>query len=281
MVAMTLLSLIVLALMAVFTSTQRAFRAGLTQTDTLETGRAVMNMITDDLGGMTPSFGSGNATNSFYTPVNFSVDFTNYVSPPSPLIQPLVGSSQQRTNVLEKIFILSRNNQTWTGTGYIVGNNLPDGTLYPLYRFSMTTNAGTGDAGRSGLYNNFTGIPLSNSNVWSHLMDGVVDLRVRAYDTNGIWMTNGYSFGQSNTLKNTRFIPSPWGEVGYYMYSNSLPASVEIELGTIEDRTLQHAESLVDLAPTYSQSNYLAGAAGKVHIFRQRVWIRNMDTSAY
>ena len=40
LVTLALLSLIVLALMTVFNSTQTAFRASLTQTDILESGRA-------------------------------------------------------------------------------------------------------------------------------------------------------------------------------------------------------------------------------------------------
>ena len=36
---------------------------------------------------------------------------------------------------------------------------------------------------------------------WSHLLDGVVDLRVRAYDLNGVWMTNGYPYGYTNVVK--------------------------------------------------------------------------------
>jgi hypothetical protein len=56
---------------------------------------------------------------------------------------------------------------------------------------------------------------------------------------------------------------------------------VEIQLGLLEDRVLQRAESLPDEAPVWSRSNYLAQQAGKMHVFRQRVWIRNVDPSAY
>ena len=55
LVTLALLSLIVLALMAVFNSTQKAFRASLTQTDILESGRLAMGLITSDLEAMTPS----------------------------------------------------------------------------------------------------------------------------------------------------------------------------------------------------------------------------------
>ena len=35
-------------------------------------------------------------------------------------MQSLAGSGYQRTNVLENFFILSRQNPTWTGVGYVV-----------------------------------------------------------------------------------------------------------------------------------------------------------------
>jgi hypothetical protein len=61
------------------------------------------------------------------------------------------------------------------------------------------------------------------------------------------------------------------------MFSNTVPASVEVELGVLEDRTLQRAESLSGAV----QTAYLWNHAGQVHIFRQRAWIRNVDPSAY
>ena len=102
---------------------------------------------------------------------------------------------------------------------------------------------------------------------------------MHAYDTNGVWMTNGYGFGYTNTAKNVLYLPSALGETGFYMFSNTLPASVEIELGVLEDRTLQRAATWPN--GSLAQSNYLAQQAGKVHIFRQRVTIPNVDPSAY
>jgi hypothetical protein len=63
------------------------------------------------------------------------------------------------------------------------------------------------------------------------------------------------------------------------MFSNTLPASVEIEMGVLEDRALQRAESLS--GSFLAQSNYLAGSASQVHIFRQRVSISKVDPAAY
>jgi len=127
------------------------------------------------------------------------------------------------------------------------------------------------------LYTNFLYTPFTNM---SHLVDGVVHLTVRAYDINGQWMTNGYPFGYTNIARNVWFSGSAWGETGFYMFSNTLPASVEIGLGILEDRSIQRAESLINVSPV-ACSNYLAGRAGQVHLFRQRIPIRNFDLSAY
>jgi prepilin-type N-terminal cleavage/methylation domain-containing protein len=264
MVVVVLLSLIVVALMSVFSSTQTAFRASVTQTDILEGGRAAMDMIAQDLKEMAPSLGTSNGAVNFNVVVNSSA-----------LVQPLIASNQSRTNVLEKIFILSRDNQTWTGVGYVVETNSAS-SINPLYRFSTNMNVGAGSPWS--FFNSFTNA-VSNNNFtgMSHLLDGVVDLRVRAFDTNGVWM-NG-----STNENNVYFLPlnsgSDYGETGFFMFSNTLPASVEIEMATIEDRTLQRAS----IWPNNStaQISYLEQQAGKVHVFRQRVSIPNVDPSAY
>jgi type II secretory pathway pseudopilin PulG len=274
MVVVVLLSLIVIALMGVFNTTQAAFRASITQTDVLEGGRAAMDLITQDLKEMSPSFGFSNLNG---VAVNFSVT-TNSNPNYSPLIQPLIPyDGQFRANVLENFFILSRENQTWTGTGYVVDTLSANG-INPLYRFSMTTNVSALN-GAVGLYDNFLLNQLTNQLFWSRLVDGVVTLRVRAYDPNGIWMNSTWPIFVNTNGNNIRFLPQVFGETGFYMFSNTLPASVEIEMATLEDRTLQRAETYPN--NTFAQSNYLAGQVGKVHVFRQRVSIPNVDPAAY
>ncbi len=73
-------------------------------------------------------------------------------------------------------------------------------------------------------------------------------------------------------------MPPPFGQIGFVMFSNTLPASVEMEMGVLEDRALQRAESIPN---SIAQSNYLAQQSGAVHVFRQRVSIPNVDPSAY
>jgi hypothetical protein len=284
LVVVVLMSFIILALMAVFNSTQSAFRSSITQTDVLEGGRAAMGLMKSDLESMAPSFGQSNqpAADGYSTvPVNFyaNTNFYQYQFGSTPLVQSLAGSGYLRTNVLEEFFILTRQNTTWTGTGYVVDTTSTN-YFNPLYRFTATANVSARNM-PWGLYTNFfanTALPVSPANTnLSHLMDGVVHLTVRAYDRNGLWMTNGYPFGYTNFARNVWFSGPAWGEVGFYMFSNTLPASVEIQLGMLEDRTLQRAQSISGL----TQSNYLAGRAGQIHLFRQRIPIRNVDPSAY
>ena len=292
LVVITLLSLIVLALMAVFNSAQTAFRASVTQTDVLGGGRATIDMISADLRQMAPSLGYSNSLvqfrPTFYycnsnNPVNFYAGTNKFGI--QPLVQSLPGSSAQRTNVLENFFILGRGNlngqPTWFGTGYLVFP-LATNSVYPLYRFYIATNieASPDPAALFNIFMSaiFTSAFTTNSN-WSHLLDGVVDLRVRAYDPNGFWMTNGYPVNYTHLAKNAIFQPPAGGECGFYLFSNTLPAAVEVELGVLEDRTLQRAATWPN--GSAAQSSYLAQQAGKVHIFRQRVTIPNIDPSAY
>lgn len=270
MVVVTLLSLIVLALMAVFSSTQQAFRASVTQADLLEGGRAAIDFMAADVRTLTP--GGANDPSD----VHFSVAVTNYGWPPSPLYQPLVASTFLRSNVLENFFILSRGNAdgvpTWYGVGYAVtATNASAGPLYSLYRFA--TNH-PGSTAPSVLYRDYVNFLTNVSRGGSHLMDGVVHLTVRAYDTNGVWMNVGYT-NASGFLTNA----PQFGETSFRMYNRTLPASVEIEMGVLEDRTLQRAESFGGALA--AQSNYLVGAASKVHVFRQRVAIQSVNPAGF
>jgi prepilin-type N-terminal cleavage/methylation domain-containing protein len=278
MVVVVLLSLIVYALMMVFSSTQAAFRSSVTQAGVLDDGRAAMDLMASDLRAMTPSRGfSTNSIDGSYAagPVNFAV-LTWSAYKTYPVVQPLVGGGQSRTNVIDSVFILTRQNTTWTGVGYAVDLTSTN-YLYPLYRFSMSTNVMAGDPAL--LLNLFLTFSFNNSPNWSRLMDGVVGLTARAYDPNGNWINNAWANNANHTNNITFVFPPTFGEAGFYMRSNTLPASVQIEMGVLEDRALQRAESLN--FNIQAQSNYLSGAAGTVHVFRQRVTIPNVDPSAY
>ena len=296
LLVVALLSLIVLVLMTVFNSTQSAFRAGVTQTDVLEGGRVAMDMIVSDLKTMTPSGSYSNNPNLLpYPDLGVNLFATANYNDYQPLIQSLPGSinNEQRTNVVENFFMVSRQNlngrDCWVGTGYtVVATNATP--LFPLYRF--TTNSPVSTTSPSNLFSAFTfGIQLNSftntgTNGWSHLIDGVVDLRLHAFDVNGYQMTNSSQLNSGTyTYYTNAYILPPlwgypqWGESSYYFFSNTIPASVEVQMGTLEDRVLQRAESLP--AQSTVQSNYLSQEAAHVRVFRQHVLIPNVDPTAY
>jgi type II secretory pathway pseudopilin PulG len=289
LVVVSLLSLIVLVLMTVFNSTQKAFRAGVTQTDVLEGSRAAMDLLVSDLKLMSPSDGPTNNPNgsgfydiNFYAGLNWEVD--NYL----PLIQSLPGSPNgfSRTNLLENIFWLSRQNlnghDSWVGIGYtVIATNASP--LFPLYRF--VTNA-PASADPTAMYNEFLAAIQVNAFTntgWSHIIDGVVDLRIQPYDVNGYAITNSFQYnsGVPANYPSTAFtLPTPYGPSSYfYFLSNAIPASVEIQMGSLEDAVLRRAESFG--GPGVSENNYLSQQVGRTHVFRQRVLLPNVDPSAY
>jgi type II secretory pathway pseudopilin PulG len=285
LVVVSLLSLIVFALMAVFKSTQTAFRASITQTDVLEGGRATIDLIATDLKTMTPAYWNP-ANSALYTNVpNFYTVISNGFA------QTLPASFALYTNVMEDVFFVARNNQTWTGIGYFVRTNLNEqiyptdngmGNVASLYRYETNVSLAQFAANPAALYNGFNlaRIAYNPSNGVSKILDGVMSFKVRAFDPSGNWLTNGYSpiTNSINVIATNYLGYYNWGEVNYYFYSNALPASVEVELAILEDRALQRVESL----PTpLLQTNYLANHAGQVHIFRQRILIPNADPAAY
>jgi len=286
LMVVVLMSLIVLALMAVFNSTQTAFRASITQTDVLEGGRSVMGLIKSDLEPMAPAY---LRTTNFYAALINSFP------------QSLTGSSASRTNVMEDVFFITRQNQTWKGVGYFVRTNLllsgGIGTPGVLYRFETNNSVAQFAQTPGAMFRAYDRVrtgpldqqgPTVTTNALptgvSRILDGVMNFTVRAFDTNGFWITaNHVTAGVTNILAVTNAAVSEVVLCGFY--SNAMPASVEIELGVLEDRALQRVESLPNNLPGPPPNDrrtlYLAQQAGKVHVFRQRVWIRNVDPSAY
>ncbi len=298
LVVVTLLSIIVLGLLTMFTQTQKAFRTGLTQADVLQSGRVVSDMILRELEQVAPTYRSA---------VNFDAWYPNF----RPLEQVLPGSSEKRTNMLEDLFFVTRRNREWIGIGYFVRNHdqttgavespsmavapapntLSAGTLYrfearvsdsrdpvtgvlytPEYLYSLYVNTA---------YTNFWSL---NNPPAAKIVEGVLHFKVRAYNTNSSWIladwgTNGVSVSGLQTNSDIRISGRVPGEVGQYrFYSNAVPAAVELEVGLLEDKAWERFKSLpTDIA----RYNYVTNLVGRVHLFRQRVQIRNVDPLAY
>ncbi len=265
-----LLSVIIIGLVLMFTQTQRAYRLGTTQVDTLEAGRMVTDLMTRDLSQLTPA-------NSLAT--NFFVALPNF----APLVQALPGNNPnlQRTNLMQDLFFLTRENRKWIAVGYFVRTNdrlndlsFPAGTSGTLYRFETNYTDTFFRQNPYVFWRDFV-IAQGNAARASRIVDGVVHFKVRGYNPDGHWIKtnagpNIYTPTEAEYL---------YGEPPIISFTNTaVPASVEVELGILESKEVEKARAISDAT---ARANYLAQQAGKVHVFRWRVPVRNFDPAAY
>lgn len=291
LVVVALLSVIIIGLMAMFSQVQKAFRTGLTQTDVLEAGRVAGDMLGRELEQITPANQSG--PNFFALIPHDPATYTTPFLQPVPGLQPPPGGASQRTNLIYDLFFISKRNQDWVAIGYFVRtNNLQTRALGlsplgvgTLFRFE--TNASVlSSRSVSNMFNEFL-LARNNEelvingrtvNRATKVVDGVVHFKVRAFDTNGAWIRTNQSL--SIDANYSRYTAAVVGnEIEHYeFWSNAVPGTVELELGLLEDKTWQRFKGL----PTaLAQYRYLTNQAGRVHLFRQRVPIRNVDPVAY
>jgi type II secretory pathway pseudopilin PulG len=270
LVVVALLSFIIIGLVTMFSQTQRAYKLGTAQVDVLEAGRAVTDMMTREFSQMSPAyqpnFGLAGAIN-FRTSLHFSRLWQELPGNPAP----------GRLNLLQDVFFLTKENHRWKGIGYLIFDPAtggpPGGGVGTLYRFE--TNAYVGQPLWQ-LHAAYTNAWHTNANV-TRLLDGVVHFKVRGYETNGVWIGQAAA-GTNNNNIGIDYLFLPDEPSGTFFYSNAVPGSVEIELGILEERALERARSIGD---ANTRSNFLAQQAGKVHVFRWRVPVRNVDPLAY
>jgi len=284
---------------------------GTAQAEYLETGRASMETIVRELGQIQPAnLGSANGAYNVAT-------FDSYAVPNTPPIwRQLADTNELSASVFQQIFFLSRYNQQWKGTAYFVDTSAPPtgpggsyvdtrrmgvGTLYryetnaaPQYPSNSLVTIATNYFNNKLAWvtdKNYLRAP-SNGVTVTRIADGIVHFRVSAYDTNGVLITrphtnfnyidfNGKPVANILVASNNFVAPNSARQTDYYysFASNAVPAFLEVELGVLEDRTLARFYSLTS-NPT-AASAYLAKHSGQIHLFRQRVAIRNVDPAAY
>ena len=311
LVVVALLSVIILGLLAMFHQVQKAFMESMAQVDVLESGRAVTDMVARDIDQVIatqlPDNNGGllRSTN-FLTALNrrFFID---------PMYQFVVGTTDKngnnpRTNIIQDLFFVSKVNQNWFGIGYQVRPDNTNGGVGTLYRFNTST-----DSLMSGIANKrydqvkaYAMLLSSNFNVaastaldrnppMNRIADGIVHFSVKAFDTNGVPFVLRPGIRTLSMRTNNSANPSDWpfiqnaygdqpdnrvpDRLNYAFVSNALPGSIELEVGFLEPRILDRYRAL---APNViAQRNYLSNHCAQVHLFRQRIPIRNVDFSAY
>jgi len=288
MVTVTLLTVIILGLVAMFDQTRRAFTAGLSQVDVLESGRAAADLIGRDLEQLSPAYFA--SVTNFYSDTPPFYYANNNFGGTGPVMQPLPSPNavEQRTNTLQELYFLTRNSQQWTAIGYKLDYTNQLNGVATLYRYSMGGLSITNATNYYNLTNQlatFTSIwPFTGSN-FNRIIDGVVHFRVQAFGPNGVTFTN---ISPAALVTNIYTIPPVPGHNNQldnsYVYafsSNAVPAFVEVELGILETRAYQKYMALLTAPNAPAAAAYLSNNAARVHIFRQRVPIRSVDPTAY
>ena len=270
MVAVTLLTVIIIGLVAMFEQTRKAFTAGLANVDYQDSGRVAVDLIARDLQQMAPANPGifyANSANTF-SGINSFNFFTANDPPVPPMYSLLVTlNGDPITNTFQRLFFTTQYNQTWHAVGYWVntsGQPAGVGTLYQ-YRASGPVSAGSGLP----LTNDFSNF-AADTNAFSPVIDGVVNFRVRAYDPNGNLITSSAS----------NLIAAPLIATGDYSYAFSgsvVPAYVEIELTVLENKTLDRYRSM----GSQNAQTYFTNHVGQMHVFKQRVSIASLDRTAY
>ena len=274
MVAVSLLSFIIVGLLAMFFQVQRAFRAGTAQADIMEGGRATMGLIVRDLQEMT-ACDYRFVTNCVITP---SQGAANTVQD--------IPTGSLRTNFFQDIALLSRFNDEWIGTTYRVSNAVNGvGVLYRFVtnRFRETLPASNVVA-IADVSDSVSFMTTLGDSRFSRVLDGVVSLTITALDT------NGQVYFDNDPIPASQIPPQATDSRGYInanihiiqpdffgFRSNALPAYIDIELAIMEPSTLAKFRGREDISQAQALE-YLQRQIGRTHVFRQRVAIRPSAT---
>jgi Tfp pilus assembly protein PilW len=292
LVAVALLAVIIVGLLAMFSQVQRALKSGLTQVDVMEGGRATMALITRDLRDMVA------------VPITNAPSFQALYEPTAPGLSLAQAGGKVLMADVQNLSFLTRAGDDWTGIAYRVGNsNAPTVTnaaagVGTLYRLTATT-APTVPTDLTGYYNFPTNVanlahfitnvamanfvnPLTPANrfysntEFHRVLDGVVNFTVNAYDANGRLLTNSMVPSVANFQG---YVCTNQFDLASGVITNvSLPAFIEVELAVLEPAVLAKYQARLDSGGLAAATNYLAGKAGQVHVFRQRVAIRPAAT---
>ena len=286
LVAISVLTLIVLVLYGLFDQVQKALRGNIAQVDVLEGGRATMQLLSTEMEQMDPG-SVPDSTNLFIS-----------ITAP-PYQQAMLDPGTNRLNLLDQVFFVSHLNKTWIGTGYRVlflnNNGIPaalaENGVGTLCRYSFTNVTDSDfpnvppppnnpNSPRTNLFwqvmnrvlmNGIANPPPGNLTNYQPVLDGVVHFHVRAFDKNGLLITDSVNTNIASGFQiwSNRFNNDV--EYAYTFTNQALPSYLEVNLGILEPHVLERFKGFPNSTVA---SNYLARQAGAVHLFQQRIPVR-------
>jgi len=276
LVAVGILAIIIVGLLAMFYQTQRAFRSGSMQVDVLESGRAISQLLSRELQELTVPGQAGM--------INLAA-----VSYP-PLVLPLTsgGNGETREYRLQDLTFLTFHTQTndeWVGTIY----RIPDAGLGvgTLYRYVTNFPLDPTNFPLASL-NKLYGTLLSPQNPplrdYHRVADGIVHFKLLAYDADGLLYRK--SFTNDSGGLGVVNLGNVVGQNDYdYYFTNYLPSYLDVELGVLDPRAVAQFRARLEYPNLPLLGNprawsYLTSHVGSIHLFKQRIPIRNSPTDA-
>lgn len=277
MVSVTLISFIILSLYQMFARTQEQMRRAMRQVDTLESGRAIMNVIQRDLSLMT--YPDQTAINpGFMWSTNWTTNIAGYKT--IRITSPVDNSIDMATEFDRFFFNTFDSTMTLTnygGVGYHVGSSTnkfvpPADGIGTLYRYSFYDYAYNQNVWR--IFNQGTN-HTDYERISSRLIDNVVHFRVNPYPTNSAGINN-WSATDRGRWNNVNFNSDPQGNIVWSFVGQTLPQLVEIEIGYVDEETAGEARALLPegTTDTTPARNFIASRPEKINLFRFVVPIR-------
>ena len=313
LVAVSVMTLVIYVLYALFNQTQMALRKNASQVDVNEGGRAAMEMIVRELSQMEVSgypaiiitnnqqvltYSGSTSFFSRVTPGESVALRLAYQSDAMPPVEDAWAIEQgYRTNFLQDFTFTSRGDSGFHVTSYrVIDVDSGVGTL-ARYRTNGTlrvTAPAQALLNKTEIFNRFFSEKVVNASpeAFEPITDGVIHLRITPYDQLGRPLGHGRMFYDPLGLNLERrgatgqalFPVNPNrpvdGKLMQDRYAQSqaqfygaLPSYFDVEMAVIAPRVLKQVRSLPPDPKV--RANFLGRQIGKVTLFRQRVPIRD------
>jgi len=309
MVAVSVMTLVIYTLYALFNQTQMALRKNAAQVDVNEGGRAAMEMIVRELSQMETSgypaitdprtlltYSGSKSFHSRITPGNSALLLAYQSDALTPEGDDEDLAEGFRTNILQDFTFTGRGASGFFVTSYrVIGATNGIGTL-ARYRTNGTlrvTAPGQALLNKTELFNRFFFDPIvsATNSLFEPIADGVIHFRISPYDQLGRPLGHGSLYYNPLGLNLERLGAA--GQALYQVATNrpvdgtlmqdldghsqvqfygALPEYFDLEMAVVEPQVLKQVRAL----PKAMQANYLGRQIGKVTLFRQRIPIRDM-----
>lgn len=309
MVAVSVMTLVIYTLYALFNQTQMALRKNAAQVDVNEGGRAAMEMIVRELSQMETSGYPAITDPRTLLTYSGSKSFHSRITPGNSALllayQSDALTSERddedlaegfRTNILQDFTFTGRGDSGFFVTSYrVIGATNGIGTLarYQTNGTLRVTAPGQALLNKTELFNRFFFDPIvsATNSLFEPIADGVIHFRISPYDQLGRPLGHGSLYYDPLGLNLERLGAA--GQALYQVATNrpvdgtlmqdldghsqvqfygALPEYFDLEMAVVEPQVLKQVRAL----PKAMQANYLGRQIGKVTLFRQRIPIRDM-----